>query len=574
MQLFTLGLNHKTAPVEVRERLALPPSHLPHVLSGLREQGAREAAVLSTCNRAEIYVVGPDDMAPQLETFLARYQTRGAQRHNPDAVSIGAASNIAIPDIDQYFYRYHGADSARHLFRVASGVDSLVLGESQILGQVKTAFEEARVHGALGATLDELFRRAISCGKRARHETEIGRGAQSIGSASVELARQIFGPLQGHTVLILGAGKMSELTAKNLISSGARRIIVANRTHQRARELAALWSDENASDASDTTADNATSAKHGTSALSARAIRWEEFPAHLIEADIVIASTRAPGFVLSSEQVATAMKSRRSRPLLLIDIAVPRDIDPQAHNLDNVFLYDIDDLQRVVNRGFAQRGSEVARVETIIESEVAAWDRWHRALGTRPLMAALAQHAAHVRDQEVEAALAQMPDLAPREREIVRALGRSITGKLMHAPLRHLRQAGESGSSDVDALRRVFALDEIAPNRAQDDALPHNETSRNETSRNETSRNETSRNETSRRQISHGEATSHEATARETSARIESETELATTLGKVLNAVDSSAHDFDKHNFDKQHRDQNVAGADMSTHVAGEGGGG
>ena len=556
MQLFTLGLNHKTAPVEVRERLALPPSHLPRVLSGLREQGAREAAVLSTCNRAEIYVVGPDDMAPQLETFLSRYQTRGAQRHGIDAVS-----NLAIPDIDQYFYRHHGGAAARHLFRVASGVDSLVLGESQILGQVKTAFEEARAHGALGATLDELFRRAISCGKRARHETEIGRGAQSVGSASVELARQIFGPLQGHTVLILGAGKMSELTAKNLISCGARRIVVANRTHERAQELAALWSDENAfvTSASDTKGDGETSPKSAPSDLSARAIRWDEFPAHLIEADIVIASTRAPGFVLSSEQVATAMKSRRSRPLLLIDIAVPRDIDPQAHNLDNVFLYDIDDLQRVVNRGFAQRGSEVARVETIIESEVAAWDRWHRALGTRPLMAALAQHAAHVRDQEVEAALAQMPDLAPREREIVRALGRSITGKLMHAPLRHLRQAGESGSSDVDALRRVFALDEIAPNRAQDDALPHNETSRNETSR---------------RQISHGEATSHEATARETSARIESETELATTLGKVLNAVDSSAHDFDKHNFDKQHRDQNVAGADMSTHVAGEGGGG
>lgn len=434
MQLFLLGLNHKTAPVEVREQLALPPSRLPLALRALREQaGAREAAILTTCNRAEIYAVGEADAAPRLEQFLGEFH------------------HLPVPGLRHHLYLKGEGDSARHLFRVASGIDSLVLGESQILGQVKGALEAARTHGAMGGVLDELFRRAISCGKRARSETAIGRGALSVGSAAVELARQIFGPLQGHTVLILGAGKISELTAQHLVASGARRILVANRTHQRARELAESFNDLNAGGAT---------APQGApeNGVMARAIIWDEFPQHLAEADIVIASTGAPGFVLSAEQAALAMK-RRQRPLLLIDIAVPRDIDPLAHQLNNVFLYDIDDLQGVVRLNAAQRAGELSSVESIIEDEVAAWNGWYRGLGTQPLMAALARRAEDIRDREVETALSQMPDLSPREQDIVRALGRSISGKLMHAPLRHLRQAGASGSSDVAALRRAFALD-------------------------------------------------------------------------------------------------------------------
>jgi glutamyl-tRNA reductase len=433
MQLFLLGLNHKTAPVEVREQLALSPLHLSSALRGLREQaGAREVAILSTCNRAEVYAVGEDDSAPRLERFLSEFH------------------HVAQPALGRHLYRKGNADSARHLFRVASGVDSLVLGESQILGQVKTALEAARSNGALGGVLDELFRRAISCGKRARAETEIGRGALSVGSAAVELARQIFGPLQGRTVLILGAGKMSELTAQHLVASGARSVIVANRTYERACEIATLFGERRCAQENSL----------------ARAVRWDDFPQHLAEADIVISSTRAPHLVLTAEQVNEAMRTRASRkksgPLLLIDIAVPRDIDPEAHRLDNVFLYDIDDLQGVVQLNRAQRGNEMARVEAIVEDEVAAWEGWYRGREAQPLMAALARHAETVRDREVEQALSQLSHLSERERDVVRALGRSISGKLMHAPLRYLRQAGASGSPDVEALRRAFALSDQA----------------------------------------------------------------------------------------------------------------
>jgi glutamyl-tRNA reductase len=379
--------------------------------------------------------VGEDDAAPRLERFLSEFHHVATTRAGP-------------PSLSQRQRRF-GAP----LFRVASGVDSLVLGESQILGQVKTALEAARSNGALGGVLDELFRRAISCGKRARAETDIGRGALSVGSAAVELARQIFGPLQGRTVLILGAGKMSELTAQHLVASGAQRVIVANRTYERACEIATLFGERHSSPQ-----------ENGAQNSLARAVRWDDFPQHLSEADIVISSTRAPHFVLTSEQVNEAMRTRASRkkagPLLLIDIAVPRDIDPEAHRLDNVFLYDIDDLQGVVQLNRAQRGNELARVETIVEDEVAAWEGWYRGREAQPLMAALARHAETVRDREVEQTLAQLPHLSERERDVIRALGRSISGKLMHAPLRYLREAGATGSSDVEALRRAFALKE------------------------------------------------------------------------------------------------------------------
>jgi glutamyl-tRNA reductase len=430
MQLFLLGLNHKTAPVEVREQLALSPSRVAQALRFLREQsGAHEAAILSTCNRAEIYAVGSPEIAPRLERFLDEFQ------------------HVSPRHIQPYLYRQHDENSARHLFRVAAGIDSLVLGESEILGQVKTAMEAARSNGALSNVLDELFRRAIACGKRARHETAISRGALNVGSAAVELARQIFGPLTGHTVLILGAGKMSSLTAQHLVASGARRVLVANRTYARAQELAQRFSDP------DTDA-----GLNGIPAALSEAVTWEEFPQRLIEADIVIASTRAPHLVLTSEQVAQAMKARRHRPLFLIDIAVPRDIDPQAHQLDNVFLYDIDDLQSVVTANLAQRAQELNLVERIIEDEVSGWRQWYASLDAKPVMAALARHAEEIRTGEVEAALSQLSHLSERDQQIVRALAKSISGKLIHAPLRHLREAAEHSPEDVEAIRRAFNL--------------------------------------------------------------------------------------------------------------------
>jgi len=427
MSLFLLGLNHKTAPVSIRERFATSSAKMGEALGQLREIGAREVVILSTCNRHEIYALGDQTFHARMPQFLSAF------------------FEVAPGELRGHLYDLHDEAAAQHLFEVACGVDSLVLGESQILGQVKSAFEYSKSHGALSGTLDELFRRAITCGKRARHETDIGRGALSVGSAAVELAKQIFGSLSGRTVLIIGAGKMSELTAQHLVSSGAKRIIVSNRTHERACAMARQFGEIEAD------------------RVLAEAVTWDEFPSRLQEADIVISSTRAPHTVISASQVASAMKLRRSRPLLLVDIAVPRDIEPQTHQMDNVFLYDIDDLQGVVRENREQRQGEIARVENIVGEETANWTKWLSSLQARPMMAALAQHAAQVSRDEVEATLSRLPSLSEREQEIVRAMGQAIAKKLINAPLQHLRD-GEN-TRDVETLRRAFRLDEESKNR-------------------------------------------------------------------------------------------------------------
>jgi glutamyl-tRNA reductase len=435
MEIFLLGVSHKTAPVELREQLALPPSHIPRALHILKSAcGLQEAAILSTCNRAEIYAVGNAQSAARLERFLGRYHTLPS-RVNAPKVPITAA-----------LYRSQDAASVRHLFNVASGVESMVVGESEIQGQVKTALETAHKHDSIGIVLDELFRRAIACGKRARSETAIGRGAQSVGAAAVELARQIFGPLSGHRVLLLGAGEMSAATARCLVSSGASSVIVANRTLAKGQELAAELRSQKA---------------------DATAVHWDELAAQLQKTDIVIASTGAPHQILHLEQVQTAMKGRRHRPLFMIDIAVPRDIDPAAHQLEDVFLFDIDDLRNVVETNRNGRAEEIASVEQIIEDEMESWQRWMNAHQARPVMSALAHQAAELRDAEVENAMRsarqKLDDLDEASLQVIdellAGLGRSIAGKLIHPPLRHLREAGETGSADVDVLRRAFNLE-------------------------------------------------------------------------------------------------------------------
>lgn len=437
MHVFLLGLSHKTAPVEVRERLSISPAQLPRALRALRESGgAREVAILSTCNRTEIYAVGPADVGQKMERFASKIH-----------VAHGGAP-LKLCDWYSHSYRNKDVTTARHLFRVASGVESLILGESEILGQVKKAREISQEQGALGGTLDELFRRAISCGKRARAETEIGRGAQSVGTAAVELSRQIFGSLKGRTVLILGAGKISSLTARALVASGAHEVIVANRTHERAQELAQTLCAQGA---------------------DAEATRWEELPKRLTEADIVIASTHAPHTVLSAAQVETAMRARRHRPLFLIDLAVPRDIEASAHEVDDVFLYDVDDLKNVVGSNRSQRESEVELVQRIIENEVDSWQKWQRSLDARPVMAALAGRGEEIREAELNLALSKLAHLSEEEKNVVRRLSQSLTGKILHAPLRHLRTAGESGSNDVEAIQRAFSLDETQPQKIKRD---------------------------------------------------------------------------------------------------------
>ncbi len=415
--LHLLGLNHKTAPVEVRERFALSaPKQVGHALSYVRGvPGVGEAIILSTCNRVEIYAWGEPSAGPELRDSMNAYHEFGQGSGH------------------EFFYSRSDDEAAKHLFCVASGLDSLVLGEAEILGQVKVALENARLNGTSGPALDELFRRAIGCGKRARSETHISRGALSVGAAAVELARQIFGDLRGRTVLILGAGKMSARVAQCLVSSGAHRVLVANRTFERAQELAREFSDQSA---------------------PSEAVTWDEFPEKLSEADIVIASTRAPHYVVTRDQVA-AVARRRRRSLLLIDIAVPRDIDPTCNELDDVFCFDIDDLQDVVAGNRGGRTNEIAAVEAIIAQEVTAWNGWTRAHDARPVMAALAQKAARVRESETALALSKLEHLSARDRAIIEALARSIAGKLVHAPLSYLRNGGEA---DAAAIARAFDL--------------------------------------------------------------------------------------------------------------------
>jgi glutamyl-tRNA reductase len=424
MPVFLLGLSHHTAPVEVRERLAISPAHLPRALQHLRKScRAPEALILSTCNRTEIYIVGDMAAARRLERFARKFYAAQLPY-----------TQMLLSDI---LIQQESEAAARHLFRVASGLESLVVGESEILGQVKVALEIAREHGALGPTLNELLRRAISCGKRVREETGISRGAMSIGSAAVELARQIFGPLSGHTVLILGAGKMSALTARSLVSSGAREVIVANRTHERARELASTLRECGA---------------------EAEAVMWDELSRRLVEADIVIASTHAPHVLLTAAQVEAAMRSRRHRPLFLIDIAVPRDIDARAHQLDDVFLFDIDDLTNVVQQNLAQRKGEIAAAEHIIESEVTSWQTLRRGAAAQTVASALAHHGQSISETEARNALNKLAHLGPDEQEVIRRMAAAISTKVLHAPLRHLRTSEASTSGDVDALRRAFKL--------------------------------------------------------------------------------------------------------------------
>ncbi|HEX8464498.1 MAG TPA: glutamyl-tRNA reductase [Abditibacterium sp.] len=421
--LHLLGLNHKTAPVEVRERFAVPAPRLGHALGYVRNvPGISEATILSTCNRVEIYAWGDEAAGARLRDSMIGYHPFGAPR-----------------GLENHLHYSSGDDAVRHLFEVASGLDSLVVGEAEILGQVKVAAQSAHNHAADGAHLDELFRRAIACGKRARSETGISRGALSVGGAGVELAKQIFGSLKGHTVLILGAGKMSARVAQNLVSSGAHRVLVANRTLERAQELARTFNDEGVG-----------------AGAGAEAVGWDEFPQQLALADIVIASTRAPHYVVTREQVAAVAKKRR-RSLLLIDIAVPRDIDPQCGTLDGVFLFDIDDLQRVVEDGRRGRAGEIAQVQAIIAQEISAWNSWQHASGAQPVMAALAKRAAQVRDAELYATLAKLEHLSAKDRALIEAMARSISGKMMHAPLSHLRKGG---ANDADALRRAFGLDD------------------------------------------------------------------------------------------------------------------
>jgi glutamyl-tRNA reductase len=421
MHIIVVGLNHKTTPIDLRERLHFPTATLDAPLEKLAHytEGG-ERVILSTCNRVELYghVQHLAHGGSLLHQFLSDYH--------------GIAADALTP----HLYSHHGEAALRHLFRVASSLDSLVIGEPQIAAQVKEAFVIARRANATGAVFNQVFEKAFAVAKRVRTETRIGEHAVSVSYAAVELAKKIFQDLSAKTVLILGAGEMSELTAQHLISQGVRHLLVANRTLERATDLAAR--------------------------LQGHGIALVELPTYLHKADIIVSSTGSSAVVIGKADVQGALKLRKNRPMFFIDIAVPRDIDPAVNELDNVYLYDIDDLRHVVEENRKAREREAALAETIITREVEDLLKWFDEQQVVPAVIRLRQKAEMIRHQELEKLFSKLGPLSDGERQAIEAMSASIVNKLLHTPIVRLKQESRAkgGGRYLQALRDLFSLDE------------------------------------------------------------------------------------------------------------------
>ena len=410
------GISHNTAPVEERERVAFAPGDLPAALERLRAVTGG-AVVLSTCNRTEVYATVPKGEAGLLIDLL---------------------NDEKRADIDRSrFYLHQHTEAVRHLFRVAAGIDSMVLGESQVLGQVRDAMSAATEAGALNGVLSRVFHSAIAVGKRARSETEIGRHAVSVSSAAVALARRHAGDLRGKTVLVISAGSTGKLAARNLADTGAR-ILVANRTKERAIGLAA----EIGADAA--------------------GVALSELAGAVPEADVVISGTGAGGFVLGPAEVEPAAALRNGRGLLLIDVAVPRDIDPAVRLIPGVKLFDIDDVEALAEAGLSVRQAEVQRVEAIIEEEVADFAAWWGSLDVVPVIAALRERAEEIRRRELERTLRRLPKIDGATRERIEAMTAAIVKKMLDRPIARLKDGADKGLY-MEALEDLFDLPPSGP---------------------------------------------------------------------------------------------------------------
>jgi glutamyl-tRNA reductase len=426
MRITLTGLSHRSAPVELRERLALGPAEIPDRLPELREAvGLDECALLATCNRFEVYAVAPDRADPE-----GGWQERLFQY-------LAGQGGVTEARLQPHLYCLEGTPAVRHLFRVASGLDSMVIGESQVLSQVKETMALAQTAGTARTVLQTCFRHAIEAGKRVRTETEIARGAVSISWAAVQLAQQIFGRRQARTALIVGAGETSEQTARLLMAQGiASRLLVCNRTWERAAELAG--------------------------ALSGEAVPFDRLEDALSRADIVVTSTGASRPILTAAMLRHAVHARRGRTIFLIDTAVPRDVEPEAGELDDVYLYNIDDLQAVVEKSLSVRQSEVEQVEAIVEEEVRRFSVWLRTQEVGPTIAALQRRAEAIREGELERLRNRLSHLRADDVKVVEATVRGVVNKLLHQPIIHLREAAASGNGyhEVEAIRAIFGLDE------------------------------------------------------------------------------------------------------------------
>ncbi len=419
MLIIVVGVNHRTAPVEIREKLSFSEHYLGESLNKLKEYPAIEGCVIiSTCNRTEIYAATRemDEGLNAIWDFLSR------------------KSGVDISEIKNCTYAHTLYDTIRHLFRVASGLDSMVLGETQILGQVRQAYQTACSFGATNRVINTLFQQALTVGKRVRTETGIDQNSVSISYTAVELARQIFGSLNGRTVLIIGAGKMSELTALHLVANGVSGVIVSNRSFDRAVSLAERF--------------------------GGKAVKFDQLLRHMAEADIVISCTAASHFVVRSGDVEQMMSGRRGRQIMMIDIAVPRDIDPAVAKIPGVALYDVDDLQNVVDQHLHERKKAAVIAEGIIEEELEQFMKWLATQFAVPTITALKQWGEEIKQQELRRALNRLGELSDHDRKVIGSLANSIVNKILHLPVTRVKEYAltPEGHLYTEVLQNLFDL--------------------------------------------------------------------------------------------------------------------
>jgi len=415
MSLVVVGVNHRTAPVEVRERVVFEPGRIPEALQQLRNlPDVQESVIVSTCNRTELYCVTAGGNPAELGEWLQRYHGLGVPIHHS-------------------LYHHGEHQAVAHAFSVASGLDSMVIGEPQILGQLKDAYRVAQETGTTGPVLNRLFQSAFSVAKRVRTETKIGANAVSVASAAVAMARTVFASFENRTALMVGAGETIALAARHFHADGLRRMIIANRSLERARELAAEF--------------------------KGFAISLEDIPNHLNEADIVVASTAAPNTIITRAMTEQALRARKRKPIFMIDIAVPRDIDADVAELEDIYLFTVDDLQSVVNENLEGRRQAAREAGELIESEV---ERFAHSLRTRdvaPMIRRLRQEADRTRRHTLEQAL-QMIAHGKSQEEALNFLANTLTNRLIHAPSQRLRDAAETGDGEVlDTIAQIYKLD-------------------------------------------------------------------------------------------------------------------
>jgi glutamyl-tRNA reductase len=417
MKVLVIGLNHKTADVETREKLAFNGPRLEEGVFGIRKiPEVKEIALLSTCNRVEIYVCVSDTNAAtsNIKDFLSSFH------------------DIPRKSFEGSLYTFKESDAIRHVLRVASSLDSMVVGEPQILGQLKDTFDFALSKKTTGIMLNKLMKKAISTAKRVRTETKIAENAVSISFAAVELARKIFTDLSGKSFMLMGAGEMAELAARHLVNNGVKEVAVVNRTYQRGCELA--------------------------SEFNGRAVKFEDFLRELVHMDIIICSTGAPSYVLVKEQMNKVMKERKHRPVFIIDISVPRNIDPEINKIENVYLYDVDDLREVIDINILERKKEAEKAEQIISEEVDKFVKWMSSLDSVPTIVALRQKAEDIKNEELEKFRGKFPDLGDDRIKAVEYLASAIVNKLIHAPTSALKEDAEDRDELIAMIKKLYGI--------------------------------------------------------------------------------------------------------------------